>query len=291
MRFVYTCFILITVAFTPASYARNDRALFWQVDTGGAKVYLLGSIHFADPGFYPLRQDIEQAFNYSDHLVVEINLDEDKAERYQELVRTRGTYPGNETIRQAISEQTYAQLQHELRRLGVPIEMVHKLKPGMLVLTLTAMQVIKMGYMPELGIDQYFLNKASGYKNIIELETVEQQLDLFLNITDAELLLQETLHSMNEADKLMFDMVRCWKDGDEPCIEKLLFEDALVQYPAFTKIYDSLFYQRNENMVKKIKSFIKDEHSYFIIVGAGHLVGEEGIPALLRKAGYKVTRL
>jgi len=224
--------------------------------------------------------------------VVEINIDEEKAQRYRELIQQKGTYQGEATIRDDISEETYRQLQHRLRRLGMPLDMVRKQKPGILVLTLTATQVMKMGFMPELGIDAYFLKRAvEGKKNIIELETVDDQMDIFLNITDADLLLRETLHSLDEADMLMMDMTRCWKRGDEACLEKILFEDAMTRYPTYMSIYDDLFFKRNENMANAIKGFLEGKGTYFVVIGAGHLVGDKGIPVLLRNAGFDVGRL
>jgi uncharacterized protein YbaP (TraB family) len=288
---ILSAFALL-ILFMASARAVNDRALFWQVQSDTAKVYLLGSIHYADESFYPLRREIEQAFYSSGHLVVEINIDADKAQRYRELMQQKGSYQGEATIRDHISEETYRQLQHRLRRLGMPLDMVHKQKPGMLVLTLTAVQVMKMGFMPELGIDAYFLKRAvDSKKHIIELETVEQQMDIFLNVSDGDLILRETLHSLDEADMLMMDMTRCWKRGDEACLEQILFEDAMTRYPSFIRIYDDLFFRRNENMANDIKGFLEGEGTYFAVIGAGHLVGDKGIPVLLRNAGFDVGRL
>ena len=278
--------------FITSALAVNDRALLWQVQSENAKVYLLGSIHYADESFYPLRREIEQAFNSSDHLVVEINIDDEKAERYRELMQQKGSYKGEATIRDEISAETYGELQRRLRILGLPMDMVHKQKPGMLVLTLTSIQVMRMGFMPEMGIDAYFLKKALvSNKNIIELETVDEQMDIFLNITDGDLLLRESLYSLDEAKMLMMDMTHCWKKGDEACLESILFEDALTSYPSFVSIYDILFYRRNEDMANDIKTFLDSKGIYFIVIGAGHLVGDKGVPSLLRLSGYEVRRL
>jgi uncharacterized protein YbaP (TraB family) len=283
--------IALFILFIATARAVNDRALFWLVKSDNAEVYLLGSIHYANESFYPLRHEIEQAFNSADHLVVEINIDAAKAQRYMELMQQKGSYQGEATIRDDLSEETYRQLQQHLRRLGIPLEMVYKQKPGMLVLTLTAAQVTKMGFMPELGIDAYLLKQAAdGKKNIIELETVDDQMEIFLNITDGDLLLRETLHSLDESDMLMMDMTQCWKQGDEACLEKILFEDAVTEYPAFVRIYDSLFFRRNEHMANTIKGFLEGKGSYFVVIGAGHLVGDKGIPQLLRNAGFEVRR-
>ena len=284
--------LAVFALFIPAVHAFNDRALFWQVQSDTATIYLLGSIHYADESFYPLRNDIERAFSASDHLVVEINIDADKAMRYRELIRQKGSYAGDRTIRDEISEETYRQLQYRLEHLGMPLDMVHKQKPGVLVLTLTAVQVMKKGFMPEMGIDAYFLRRASTTnKNVIELETIDEQLDVFLNITDGDLLLREALFSLNEAEIQMMDMIFCWKRGDEACLESILFEDALTSYPSFVNIYDILFFRRNEDMANDIKAFLESEGTYFVVIGAGHLVGEKGIPSLLGKAGYRIRRL
>ncbi len=89
----------------------------------------------------------------------------------------------------------------------------------------------------------------------------------------------------------MADMVRYWKTGDEKKMSKLLFEDALNDYPAFSEIYDSLFYDRNDRMTARIEQMLKQpQGSYFIVVGSGHLIGEKGIVKVLRKKGYVVQR-
>ena len=285
-------FLALCCLFSASAGAVYDKGLFWRVQSDSATVYLLGSIHYADESFYPLRHEIIRAFNASDHLVVEINIDADKAQRFRDLIREKGSYHGDATIKDEISAETYRQLQYRLNRLGMPMHMVHKQKPGVMVLTLTAVQVMKMGFMPDMGIDAYLLRRAANSnKNVIELETVEEQLDVFINITDGDLLLRETLFSLNEAEVLMMDMMYCWKRGDEVCLEEILFEDALNRYPSFVSIYDILFFSRNENMSNDIRTFLADKGTYFVVIGAGHLVGDRGIPGLLRKAGFDVKRL
>jgi len=291
MRMIVSVIQILLVVVT-AVQASNDRALFWQVKSDSATAYLLGSIHYADESFYPLRRDIERAFYSSDHLVVEINIDAAKAKRYRNLIQQKGSYEGEATIRDEISAETYRQLEYRLRRLGIPMDMVHKQKPGILVLTLTAVQVLKMGFLPEMGVDAYLLRKASrSGKNIIELETVDEQIEVFLNITDGDLLLREALLSLEDAEMQMMDMMYCWKRGNETCLEAILFEDALTSYPSFVSIYDILFYRRNEDMADDISTFLDSTGTYFVVVGAGHLVGEKGVPNLLKKAGYDVRRL
>ena len=276
------------------AHAENDKAFFWQVNSDRATVYLMGSIHFADKSFYPLRKEIKDVFEKSKTLVVELDINKIDRNAYNRLLLEKGIYKDGSTIKDVISEKTWLQLEQRLKLLNISYDDIKSYKPGILVLTLTAMQVMQMGFDPGLGIDAYFLNKATSdvsAKKIIELETLGQQVNLFLNVANGELLLKESLYSLDESESMMGEMVRYWKAGDEKKMNKLLFENVLTEYPAFSAIYDSLIYQRNDQMVSKIDEMLKQQGSYFVVVGSGHLIGEKGIVNALKKNGYEVKRL
>ena len=291
MKKYYLLFLFFVSA---TAYAENDKAFFWQVNSDRATVYLMGSIHFADKSFYPLRKEIEDVFKKSDVLVVELDINNIDHNAYNRLLVEKGIYKDGSTIKDVISEKTWLQLEQRLEQLNISYDDIKNYKPGILVLTLTAMQVMQMGFDPELGIDVYFLNKAVSdvsAKKIIELETLSQQVNLFLNIPNGNLLLKESLYSLDESELMMADMVRYWKAGDEKKMNKLLFEDVLNKYPAFSAIYDNLIYQRNDQMVSKIDEMLKRQGNYFVVVGSGHLIGEKGIVNVLKEKGYKIKRL
>jgi len=284
-------FLLFGLCFSAQLIASEDKALFWKVESDNATVYLLGSIHYANKDFYPLRSEIENAFESSDALVVEVEMNADSMSSYNDLIASEGTYPGNETIKDHVSKETYESLKDQLKKLGIPLELVYKQKPGILVLTLTAVHVMRLGLDPALGIDLYFTSRAKGRKNIVALETTEEQLRIFLDLPNGDLVLRESLHSIDEAEELLDKVVEAWKRGDEKKLYQLLFEDALTQYPEFATIYDRLIYQRNIKMAKAIKGYLKTKETYFVVVGAGHFLGDKGIVRLLENAGYKVKRL
>jgi len=261
----------------------------------------MGSVHFADESFYPLRQAISKAFADSQYLVVELDIKKINHSVYTQLLQKKGVYKNGKTIKDAISDETWLQLRQRLQHLNLSYDSVKSYKPGILVLTLTSVQVMQMGFDPELGIDYYFLEKAYADKSkkIIELESLEQQINLFLDIPNGELLLKESLYSLDESELLMSDMMHFWKEGDVPRMNKLLFEDALDDYPAFTEIYDELFYGRNQNMVAQIERMLRtarsdaranEKENYFVVVGSGHLVGDKGIVNALKQKGYTVER-
>ncbi len=283
--------LILYVAFCFQLIASEDRAMFWCVDSGQAAVYLLGSIHFADAGFYPLRAEIEQAFAASETLVVEVDMDSpESSARMQHFMQQEAQYAGDETLRDNLSEKTYNQLQAYLKNLGISPALVEKQKPGVVVLMLAAIQAEQAGLKPELGIDQHFLNKVED-KKLLALETMDEQLNLFLNIEDADLLFQDLFHNQEMLESEMKNLISAWKQGDEDLMHELLFEDILNENAAIIALYKKLYFQRNIKMVASIKNYLKQEGGYFVIVGAGHLIGDKGIVQLLQNAGYRVNRL
>jgi len=288
---LFCCLLGISQAF-----ASNDRALFWKVEPQenntkekGVAVYLLGSIHVADKSFYPLREKIEASYDASDHLVVEIDVSRSDPAYYRKILSERGEYQGDDSIANHVTPETLKILKSKLDELDIPMSEVGKLKPGILVMTISMAQIIKMGYSPSMGIDFHFINKDRD-KDVIELESVEEQLDVMLDIKDSDLLLEETLRSMESTEALVSDLVSAWKQGDERAMDELLFGEMLDKYPSFTGIYDSLFFERNKKIADSIKRFLKKGDTYFVVVGAGHLVGDRGVVGLLEKDGYIVTR-
>ena len=285
--FVLSFFVVIS------AHSADDKAFIWEVSSDLNKVYLMGSIHFADDSFYPLRKEIDDAFERSKYLVVELDVNKINHEIYNKILLEKGSFRNGDTIEDVLSEDVWLKLRERLQTLNVDYDAVKYFKPGILVLTISAIQVSQMGFDAALGIDVYFLRKAEQQadKQIVELETLQQQLDLFINVPDGELLLKESLYSLEESDSFMADMMGLWKQGDEVKMNKLLFEDALDEYPAFSEIYDSLFYERNKQMTAKIDQMLKRGEDYFVVVGSGHLIGDKGIVNALKEKGYTVKRL
>ena len=284
--------IFIYAVFSFPLAASEDKTLFWRVDSDQATVYLLGSIHFANESFYPLRKEIEQAFDVSDALVVEVDINSTESmQRFQYLMQTEGYYSGNETLKDHLSEKTYQQLQAYLKEAGIPASLVEKQKPGIVVLTLASIQAQQSGLKPEQGIDLHFLNKIKNDKKILALETMDEQLRIFLDIEDADLLLQDSFYSLEMLEEEMQALINAWKQGDEKAMYKLLFEDLLNENSAIISLYESLYFQRNIKMTASIKKYLKQKGIYFVVVGAGHLLGDKGIVRLLENAGYRVNRL
>ena len=251
---------------------------------------MLGSVHIADPDIYPLAGSIEDAFEVSEKLVVEVNIREVSPLRSMLLLEKYGKYPEGEGLEDHLPRELYQELESQLIRTGLPISTMNDYRPWVIVLIMGG--GIIEGYSLEYGIDYYFIDKAvEREKEILELETAEYQMQLLsvlpddLMIMALETGLEEPLTSADI--DLMFEF---WKKGDTAGLEELLFKDS-IEEPALAPFYDTFITERNYTMLEKIEEFLADDNIYFVVVGAGHLVGEEGLLSLLEEKGYALEQL
>lgn len=288
--FKYLLLSLLMLILQNAS-AEQDRGFIWEASAGNNRVYLMGSIHFADSSFYPLRNEIETAFAQSDTLVVEVDIATLDPVQMQAMVMQKGTYTDGSSIKDHISDNTYRLLEQYLQKRNLPVELFNRYKPGMLVMTLSSMELMQMGLSPAQGIDMHFLSHARGVKPIVELETLDQQLDLMMDVAENDQMLHQTLEEFDSYPELMAAMLDIWKRGDTEGLNELLIQKPLREYPQSKPVFEKMFIQRNLQMTEKITAYLNSGKSHFVVVGAGHLVGEGGIIDLLQRAGFDVRQL
>jgi len=281
--------IFLTLILLSASSTALAKSFFWQVKSPTATIYLLGSVHVAKADFYPLDDRIEQAFAHSSYLVVELDqhkLDQDNMRR---LILKKGMYQKPDTIESHINEATFNKLKNYLDRYDMPLQGYNRMKPGFLAMTLSIAHTIRMGYLPEYGIDMYFLKKVKN-QQVLQLETYEDQLNLFFDMPNEEQFLSDTLDQFKDFESDVNELISAWKNGDTQKMEQTILVKPLKQYPELKDFYRRIFTDRNIKMAQKIAGYLSDKDTYFIVVGAGHFVGQQGIVNLLKQKGFKVTQ-
>ena len=101
-----------------------------------------------------------------------------------------------------------------------------------------------------------------------------------MELQEFELGLKDLLNLSSDVQPMMM----AWGTGDQAKLDELINGD-LDEFPEARKI---LLDDRNKRWVPQIEAMLKEKHVFFITVGAGHLTGANGVPALLRADGYKV---
>lgn len=289
-------FILLIVflslpAWQASARAGEQKHFLWQVRTATATVYLMGSVHFMKKDAYPLSKVIEDAFDRSDTLAVEADINSIGKGTLEKL-RLKGFYQGEDSIANHVSRETYDYITGEAARLGFPITSLIRQKPWLLGMTMSAIELMKAGYNPHYGIDKYFLTKASGIKKVVELESIDYQIDLLAGLPD-----QEQEHFLIYALKDLASLARqvdalmtAWATGDAARIVSIM-EESVAADGRLKVVHEKILTDRNRNMAKKIAFYLNSKGTVFVVVGAGHLVGDLGIVELLRKEGHHVEQL
>lgn len=288
---LFVLFVLHVTVFPQDAFCQDQRNFLWKVMSEGNTVYVLGSIHMLRQEDYPLHENINDAFNKSDILAVEANINDIARLDLQTLIG-KAFYPENETIADHVSQETYEMIKKESARTGLPLMLVDRQKPWFLALSLTSMEVLKLGFDPSYGIDMHFMTQASGKKKVVELESLEYQFDLLSNLSDdeQESFLIYTLKDLHVLKQDLQSMINAWKSGDPETLESIMKKSTAGDIDTST-VYEKLIYERNRNMVGKIEGYLKEDKMYFVIIGAGHLAGEKGIINLLKEKGYTVEQL
>jgi len=290
LLFCFIAVLLLSFSLSQGHASGHQKSFLWKVGSKSASVYILGSLHALKGEMYPLPEEMEDAFSKSDVLVVEANINDLPPEGILGMLEG-ALYTGNEGLEGHLSKETYEIAKTRLSRFGMPIEFFDKSKPWFLALMITALEMQRLGFDPEYGIDNHFLKKAAGGKRIIELESVTYQMNLLsaLSERDQESFLLYSLKDLDILAREMDTLTKVWNAGDADALESIVAKGA-QENPRIIPIYEKLVYERNTTMASRIEGFVKAGGRYFVVVGAGHLVGKKGIIELLKRKGYSVEQ-
>lgn len=287
-------FVLACVSCTPAMPgppAPVDEAgllPLWQVTDGERSLYILGSIHMLRPETYPLDDAIYAAFDASDVIAYEIDLSQMAAAA--PLMLARGFYQDGRRLQDVLPGEVYADLSEHFGELGLPLQPFAAAKPWFMAITLSALVMQQGGYEGAHGVDMHFLERTQkAGKQIVALETMEEQLDVFEGLTDEEqvTMLRSTLDELDAGTGMLDEMTDMWQRGDVDGIAAMTTESMEGQ-PNLEK---RILHDRNERWVPQIEQLLQSGRPAMVIVGLAHLAGRGSVIDLLRARGHEVTRV
>ena len=281
--------ILTLLQMTPI-HAQPARNFIWKVSGPTGALYLVGSVHLLTKDYYPLSPALDAAFKDSDLLVEEADLGELEAPASQFKLLTRGLLPGDQSLDAVLSPATYALVTRRVAALGMPIEPLKRFKPWMLALTLVELEWQKAGFDASLGLDRHFYDRAKVAGKIVQgLETVDYQLSLFDQMTkdEQDRMLAESLNDLDREQASVLRLTDAWKAGDASAVERIVLDD-VKDDPA---MYERLLVNRNREWLPRLDALLARKGRAFVVVGAAHLVGPDGLLAMFKAKGYMVEQL
>lgn len=272
----------------------ENRGLAWELSSrdGYQKAYLMGAVHLANGSFYPLNSAVLEGFEESEVLMVELDDSGVEAATQQALIEKYAYYPEGVSYKDHFSPELVDQVDVMFASLGIAdaSEIFSRYKPGLLGVTLAAIQAQALGYSVEYGIDSYFLEKARYRKRIEELESFEFQIKLIAELPSDEQSFSDALLNMADFESEWRGLERAWKEGDADLMYELAIGEGMRDFPSLENYYEVLFFKRNVKMAEQLEQ-CSSEKVCFMVVGAGHLVGPLGVVDLLQQKGYLLKQL
>lgn len=284
--------VCLCLAMLPSGYAQSpgDAVPLWQVDGRANRIYLLGSVHMLRESDHPLPSAFYAAYEDADALIMELDVTGVDPIATQAMVNELGMIKDGRQLGDLLGEDDYSAALGLAEKANIPLSMLAGAEPWLAAVTIDVLLLTRLGYSPAHGVEMHFAELAAkDGKSISGLETERQQLEMLdgLSASAQRDLLLQTLTEGQDVDSAMNDLIASWRHGDIADIEATLLQD-IRQYP---EIYGSILRQRNENWVGQIAGLLDDSQNYLIIVGAMHLVGDDGLQSLLQKEGLVVRQL
>lgn len=272
------------------SLAAHAGSPVWKVSLGRNHLYLGGTIHILGESDYPLPRAFDAAYDKSQILVFETDIQKSRDPEFQQLFLTKMVYPDNRTLKQLLQPKTFENFKIFTADRGIQVESMDRFKPGLVLMALTLNEVERLG-LDGMGVDEfYFIKAGKGGKQMLYLESLEQQISFLetLGLGNEDQMIAYILKDLKTLPHLLTRIKKAWKTGDVPGLESLVLTPLNNDFP---ELFHSLMVQRNLRWLPRIEAMATTPQVEFVLVGAAHLAGDQGLLALLAAKGFFIENL
>jgi len=299
---IFACILPLLAGCSASKSEGVQKHLLWKVSDSNSSIYILGSVHLADSSIYPLDTVIEEAFNRSAELAVEIDMSDPSI--LQEIaVQTAGLgmLPDSMSLEKMLPDSLNNAIDSLCLLWGLPLNTFSRYKPWAATMTLLSLAIMRMGYDSDLGVDYHFLRRAHHTgKKIVSLETVEEQVWALTGEGVSDSLgifyLKTSIQEMAELEEYVEKLMDAWKSGDDSLLAVAMEMESKEGNAADSslqkQITDNIYTERNHRMAERLTAFLAEDRKIFVVVGAAHLAGkDDNVLDLLRRRGFTVEQL
>ena len=262
----------------------------WVVRDQDTTIYLFGTFHALDGKRDWFNDEVKQAFDASNDVVLEIITPDNPADMLPSLMKFAFTPPGAPTLTSQLSPASRARLAAALAKYKMPANALDRYKPFFASITLATIQFGSMGMGADQGAEAVIRRavKASG-KSLGAVETVDQQFAMLDALPKAEQmrLLEATLKDDGSAAKEIAAMLDAWNRGDAKAVARAI-QASDKESP---QLYKIMLTERNAKWAQWVDQRRARPGTVFMAVGAGHLAGDRSLVALLQRGGHRVSRI
>lgn len=287
-HFLKALFTLILIAVSSNAVAKSP---VFKVSKGDDHLFIGGTIHLLSEQDYPLPSAFDKSYKNSDSIIFETDIAAAQSPEMQMKILPIMMNPTGTSLKSQISDESYQLLTSYLTEQKLPIETFDMLTPIGVSLTLLAIELQKRGITGANGVESFYnLRGKNDSKEFEQLESIDEQVSFIKKMGegDPDMIIKSSISEMKNLNKMWDSMVSAWKQGNFKELEAIGITPMLKDFP---EMYQYLLVDRNNRWMKKIKPMFGDQDIEFIMVGALHLVGEDGLIEQLKELGYKVEQL
>lgn len=294
------CLGVAAAAFAPAAMsaskpaapqkAKNAMPAMWTVHGNKGTVYMLGSIHALPKKIDWQTTQLMARLKEADTFVFEVPMDADARAKAVAYFRDNALMPAGMSLTSMFDEEMRGDFRNVVMLTNADPTYIVYMRPWLAALVLEGAASGTEGLYPSEGVDNkvYAMAKGRGVHRFRALESYEDQFRLFFKegqvqqeVADLRITFKDILAHRGKGDQ---GLLAAWMKGDTKRLAALLPENKGTS----AKFRDEFLDKRNRKWVPEIEAMLNEPHTFFITVGAAHLVGPGGVPNLLRKAGYRV---
>ena len=272
-----------------AETSASVRPALYVIRDADSTLYLFGSVHVRPRGMDWGGPDAHAALAASEEVWTELDISPAADMAAREIAHRYMTAPEGSPLSSQLDADSRTRLANLTQRLGIQPAILEAMRPWAAAMTLTLVPIIRAGYDPQSGVDRGVVAEAQG-KRMRWFETAEQQIGFLANLSP-ELQRQMLLEAIDEAEEgpdLLRRMDEAWASGDVDMLEDLVIDDTRENYP---ELYRTLFVARNAAWMTTLTEELNGAGTDFVVVGAGHLLGSDGLVEQFRARGIEVERV
>jgi len=272
------------------SFSVQAQSPVWKIEKNDKVIFIGGSFHMLTPEDYPLPAAFEEAYQQSAQIVFETDIQKAQSPEYQQTMIRQLSYNDGRNLQQVLKEDTYLAVAEFFTNRGIPMAAIVNFKPGMVAMTMTVVELQRLGLVG-VGVDAYYNEKSiNDQKKLGQLESVEDQLEFISRMGEGreDEMLSYTITDIEAIPGMWKQMKDAWRNGDMSKLRDIGISPLKSDFPA---LYQSIIVDRNNSWMPQIEAILKTREVEFVLVGALHLAGDDGLLAQLASRGYKIQQL
>lgn len=280
-------FLLPLIAALAAAAPASAKPPVWIVRDHDSTIVLFGSVHMLPPGLDWRPQALDTAIQGAEDLWFELPLDPADAQAAAQLAVKKGALPNGQKLSDRLSPKGRKRLEAAARRMNLSINTLNRMRPWLAEVTLGVAQLAGGGANGSDGVERTLDKEAPATAKRQAFETVEQQIGFFADAPEKDQIasLEDSLREMEKSPDTYGKLVSAWMAGDVKAIER---EGLKPMRHASPLIYRRLVIERNARWAETIAERLQGSGETVMVVGAAHLIGKDGVPAMLRRRGIAV---